>query len=255
MKKRLSFAQLTVLSVALLSSQQTTTSAPTSPKSPATDSAKTGTQPQQPAAGWSFSSLLGLGSSSKPASKEEQLEIEILTLAQSGKLFNQEEGINAEIAKKAHNEQIFGILAKLVRTSGEEGSVDIARMKEEVLASRKSYLAAHAKRKSSLEQLLQALSSTGIASPAVIKKAQENCKSLETNYNAIVLEMLQSGHTYANELKDAREQMDMAVHAAKGTMAEMRRSVSPKHNNTGLYAAHLLGIKKANKSTKQETAE
>lgn len=252
MKKRLSFSQLTALSIVLLSTQQATASAPSSPTTPVADSTKAITaQLQQPAAGWSFSSLLGLGGSSKPASKEEQLEADILNLAQAGKLFDPERGINSEIAKKAQNEQIFGILAKLVRTSGEEGSADLARMKEEVLTARKSYLATHAKRRNSLEQLLHALSATGIASPAVIKKAQENCKALELGFNGIVLDLLQTGHTYSNELKDARDEMDMAVHAAKGTMAEMRRSVSPKYKNTGLYAAHILGIKK----TKSETTE
>lgn len=244
MKKRLSFSQLTALSLVLLPTQQINTSEPISPKSSNhTATTSTTTAVAQQSSGW-LGGVFGFGSNSKQLSPEEHLEATILSFAGSEQLYNEETGIHPDLLKKYSNETLAGAFAKLTRLNGEESSTDLENMQKEILAQQKALEQKYAEKTKALKQLLHATTVTGFASPALFRNAQAKRKSHEAMVNQIAVELLRFGQTFANNSKDARDLMDAALHSAKGTMAEMKRSVSPKHKNTGQYAAQILGIKK-----------
>lgn len=225
MKKRLSFSQLTALSLALLPAQQITTSTLASPKSPTSPVAEV-TVPiitastQQPT-GWSFTGML-FGSSAQATSKQltpqEQLHADLLKAAQDGTLLSGDK-IHPKFTKDVDTAVLAGYLSSALTKATDARLTATRKTTEKFDAERKAFLEQDSKEAATIAQILTALQVTNHISVRQVKDVQGKCKDGRNCFNELVSSTIEAGYAFSTKSQEERARMDEALMAGGGTKA------------------------------------
>lgn len=261
MKKRLSFSQLTILSLSLLPLQHITASTPqasTSPKSPRTLASATTTTTTPPvptlqAAGWFsldyFRKPSAQSTSNQLASKEKLLEAELLKAAQNNTLVTGNT-INPELITQEVDPAIFaGYVSSILNKQVESRLVLTKAFAEENAAARKAFMEADSKRATTIAQLLSALQTTNHISVRQVKDVQQKNKEGRDCFDGMVKGTIVAGYKNSEQSKEQRTKIDEALMSGGGTKA-FTGQTSPR-----VQALEYLEKLKKQPTSVQQTSE